>query len=89
MSVELELVLVEVGLFLSLLWTACTFDEAYLFTVTVSAIRILWPIELIIREQLLQLSLTLFLSLERDEDKASLVLIAYPKKKFIIKFIIF
>jgi hypothetical protein len=36
-----------VGLFLSLLWTACTFEEANLLTVKVSAINMLWPIELI------------------------------------------
>jgi hypothetical protein len=34
-------VVAAVGLFLSLLWTACTFDEANLLTVTVSAINML------------------------------------------------
>lgn len=39
----------EMVFFLSLrclLWTACTLDEANLFTVTVRAINMLWPIEL-------------------------------------------
>lgn len=39
-------VVVVVFLFL-FRWTAWTFDEAYLFTVTVSAINMLWLIELI------------------------------------------
>lgn len=55
-------VVVAVGLFLSLLWTAWTFDEANLFTVTVSAINMLWPNELITELPLQQLFPSLFLS---------------------------
>jgi len=41
------LVLLRVGLACFLLWTACTLDDAYLFTVTVSAINMVCPMELI------------------------------------------